>query len=85
MQSPPNPDRADDRGEWTYLTYDVDRPCVVCLNYLHRGQAVGQQAAARILHQIQDTLEAVGPAIVGVRHLEHAVRTEFQEQSRFIG
>ena len=41
MQSPPNPDRADDRGEWTYLTYDVDRPCVVCLNYLHRGQAVG--------------------------------------------
>jgi hypothetical protein len=30
-----------DRGEWTVLTYDVDRPCVVCENYLHRGQAVG--------------------------------------------
>jgi hypothetical protein len=41
MHFPPNPDRAGDRGEWTYLTYDVDRPCVFCLNYLHRGQAVG--------------------------------------------
>jgi len=42
MQSPPpNPNRAGDHGEWTYLTYDVDRPCVVCQHYLHRGQAVG--------------------------------------------
>ena len=30
-----------DQGEWTFLTYDVDRPCAVCLHYLHRGQAVG--------------------------------------------
>ena len=30
-----------DQGEWTFLTYDVDRPCAVCLDYLHRGQAVG--------------------------------------------
>jgi hypothetical protein len=30
-----------DRGEWTYLTYDVDHPCVICQHYLHRGQAVG--------------------------------------------
>ena len=33
--------RGPDRGEWTYLTYDVDRPCVVCEQYLHTGQAVG--------------------------------------------
>jgi hypothetical protein len=39
--SPSDPKRRDRGGEWTYLTYDVDRPCVVCLNYLHRGQAVG--------------------------------------------
>lgn len=30
-----------DRGEWTFLTYDVDRPCAVCEHYLRRGQAVG--------------------------------------------
>ena len=30
-----------DQGEWTFLTYDVDRPCAVCLDYLHRGQAAG--------------------------------------------
>jgi hypothetical protein len=44
MQSsspPSDPKRSADAGEWTYLTYDVDRPCAVCLNYLHRGQAVG--------------------------------------------
>jgi hypothetical protein len=33
--------RSPDRGEWTYLTYDVDRPCVVCEEYLHSGQAAG--------------------------------------------
>jgi hypothetical protein len=36
-----DPKRFGGDGEWTYLTYDVDRPCEVCLNYLHRGQAVG--------------------------------------------
>ena len=35
------PAPAGDHGEWTFLTYDVDRPCAVCLDYLHRGQAVG--------------------------------------------
>jgi len=44
MPPPPpsqSPRRGLDRGEWTYLTYDVDRPCVVCEEYLHSGQAVG--------------------------------------------
>ena len=33
--------RGRDRGEWTFLTYDVDRPCVVCDEYVRTGQAVG--------------------------------------------
>ena len=35
------PQPAADRGEWTILTCDVDRPCAVCEDYLHRGQAAG--------------------------------------------
>ena len=39
--SPSPKHQSKDKGEWTVLTYDVDRPCVICLHYLHRGQAVG--------------------------------------------
>lgn len=43
---PPSPEleprrRGLDRGEWTYLTFDVDRPCTICEEYLRSGQAVG--------------------------------------------
>ena len=37
--SPSPKHQSKDKGEWTVLTYDVDRPCVICLHYLHRGQA----------------------------------------------
>jgi hypothetical protein len=50
---PPSPSqsrhRGPDRGEWTYLTYDVDRPCAVCEQYLHSGQAVGY-VEGQLLH-----------------------------------
>jgi len=41
--SPPpgSPRRRTEPSEWTYLTYDVDRQCAVCEEYLHCGQAVG--------------------------------------------
>ena len=32
------------RGEWTYLMFEPERTCVVCLEYVHRGQAAGYVA-----------------------------------------
>jgi hypothetical protein len=37
------------RGEWTYLMFEVDRPCAVCEEYVHRGQAAGY-VAGRLVH-----------------------------------
>jgi hypothetical protein len=56
------PAKSGDGGEWTYLTYDVERPCAICGDYVHRGQAVGY-VDGRLVHAKCHRREGQAPAV----------------------